>query len=63
MHGNVAWDRRHATSIRGNGGVSRHTTIITQQWCEIGDVAIPRQQRKKYRATNGLFCTSEKVSK
>jgi hypothetical protein len=39
----VAWVRRHATSIRGNGGVLRCATITKQKWREIGGVAIPSQ--------------------
>jgi hypothetical protein len=58
MHDTVAWVRRHATSIRGNGGVRCHATIIIEQWHKIHSMVIPRQQRRNRCATNGLFYTS-----
>jgi hypothetical protein len=50
MHDTVAWDRPHATSIWGNGGLPRHTTITTQRWRKIGGVAILRQQWQNRKA-------------
>jgi hypothetical protein len=32
-------------------------TLHLEQWCEIGGVSIPYQERRNRRATNGLFCT------